>query len=478
MASFQSALIHSFLGKYFGIALQFGTTLILSRLLTPEDYGLYTIAFVFVSLATVIREFGVPNYIIKEKDLTTQKVQSAFAILLMVAPGLALMLFVFAGFIAEFYQKTELKFMLQVLSVNMLVAPFGSITRALLERAMNFKPILIVNLGSQVAGVCTMIFLAMQGVGAMTLVWGSLVQAVSQALFFQFYRPKNLPLFPAFSQVREVFSYSKFVIASSIITHVGTYIGQLITGKFFSIESAGQLDRASSTVMLFNRFVTEGLMPVVTPYISRMSREAQDIKPKLKALTQIQLSLSWSFYAMLALCAEPVIIILFGAQWYESVQYLLLYCIGMIIFSTIQLTDPVFLGLGLAKPHMKIQLVLNCLSIALAFMLVKHGIYAVIISITILVPSIRLLITLFMMKKYISIEPLEFSKWCLMPMLTALAVSIPMGLFHLLLGGDWKGHMVVFGCVIVLSAIVWVAAIWNQVLGVKIREIVFNKTAR
>jgi teichuronic acid exporter len=68
MSSFKKALAFTFIGKYFSILLQFISMMILTRLLTPEDYGIYTIAIIFVLLANILREFGVSNYLIKEKN--------------------------------------------------------------------------------------------------------------------------------------------------------------------------------------------------------------------------------------------------------------------------------------------------------------------------------------------------------------------------------------------------------------------------
>ena len=80
MASFRVALAYSYLNKYLTLVIHFVTTIILARLLTPADIGIYTVASVFVGLGHLLREFGINNYIVQEKDLTTDRIRAAFTL--------------------------------------------------------------------------------------------------------------------------------------------------------------------------------------------------------------------------------------------------------------------------------------------------------------------------------------------------------------------------------------------------------------
>jgi teichuronic acid exporter len=103
MSSFNKAIAYSFMGKYLGILMQFGSMIILTRILSPEDYGIYTIAIIFVFIANILRDFGVNNYLIKEETLTNEKLRSAFSLMIIISTLVGAALFFSAPFIADFY---------------------------------------------------------------------------------------------------------------------------------------------------------------------------------------------------------------------------------------------------------------------------------------------------------------------------------------------------------------------------------------
>jgi O-antigen/teichoic acid export membrane protein len=303
MSSFNKAIAFSFMGKYLGIVMQFASMIILTRILSPTDYGIYTIAIVFVMIANILRDFGVTNYLIKEETLTNEKLRSAFSLMIIISTLVGAALFFSASFVADFYNEKKLVLMLQLLSFNIFISPFGSIITTTLRRDLHFKPIVLVGIASKVVSISTMIWFAYQGAQELTLVYGAITFSFFNFLFIQLYRPKNLPLLPGIGKIKEILNYAKYVSAASIIGELGSKSRDLIVGKHFDMESVGQLDRAGNTAGLFDRLITEGLNPVLTPYISRITREKQDLAPKLKKLTKIQLSIAWPFYDMLSIIA-------------------------------------------------------------------------------------------------------------------------------------------------------------------------------
>ncbi|MDO6838891.1 oligosaccharide flippase family protein [Paraglaciecola chathamensis] len=461
-ANFGSAVLHSFIGRYFSIILQLISTVILARLIAPEEYGLYTIAFVFVATATIIKEFGVNNFLIKEKVLTPEIISSAYGTLILLSSTAAIALCFLATPIAKFYDQEQLRSILQLLSLNVFLSPFGTIIVTLLRRELLFKPDLITGVLSQTISYASTILLAYKGLGVYALVYGAIIQSISQTIILQFFRPANMPYLPGFSKCKEILSYSKFVGVSSMMNHFGNYTTELIAGKYYSLEITGQYNRAATTGDLFNRLFTEGLNPVVMPYVSQLSRQGSDFLQKVQLLTTLTLSLAWPFYIGLALCAEPVILLLFGEDWLVASYFLKLLCIHRMLSSTVQLLEPMLMGLGLAKSVMLIVLSTNVTRIIVSIAMIPLGIMPMLIANILILPTIQFSLFMWIMAKHNFFDLSTFLTWLKDPAILVIFSCAPMLLLNVWFGDKWWQNFAISIPAIILSLIVWLSFLIHQ----------------
>jgi teichuronic acid exporter len=439
--SFGKAVFFSFAGRYLSMILQLGSTVVLARLIAPQDYGLFSIAFIFMATASIIKEFGVNNYLVKEKTLTQGIIRSAFGILLLLSTITATTLFLSAYFIADFYNNAELVPILQLLSLNVLLSPFGTIVGSLLKRDMNFKPDVITGLSGQTIGLVCMIIMALNDFGVYTLVYGSLIQTVSQILIIQLFRPANMPRWPSLKHCREIFSYSKFAGVYGLTGHFGTYAIELLSGKYFTLELTGQVSRAMATATLFNKFFIEALNPVIMPYVSKVA---------------------WPFFIILGLCAQPIILLLFGEQWLISAYFLQILCIGRIIYSSIQLLEPVMMGLGMAKQLMQISLITNIFRVVICLVSLPYGLMAMVTNSALLTSILVLGLYSVLIRSTEIISLRDYLSWLKEPAILLIACSIPMLTLNLIYGSIWWQHYYLSIPALGLTGIIWIVLILKQ----------------
>ena len=245
-------------------------------------------------------------------------------------------MFFSSEFISDFYNEPNLTLLIKLLCLNILISPIGSIINILLERDLNFKPLVLVDLYSQIISITLMVFLAYNGNGVFALVFGAITQTFSQALLIQFYRPEKIPFALGLKKIKDILGYSKDVVFAALNAKIGFYAVELVAGKVFNIGLLGQLTRANSTASLFDKFINEALYPVVIPYMAQKNRNKENIISEIKNLTIAHLSIAWPFFIALAFLSDPVINILFGDQWGEASRFLALYCVYRIIHSPIQ----------------------------------------------------------------------------------------------------------------------------------------------
>ena len=119
--SFRINLAWSLFSRYLNMVLQFITIVILARLLTPEEIGIYAIAAAFFSIGQIVRDFGISEYITQEKELTHERIASAFTISLMICWSLAVLFVLIGPWVSAFYERDELEELFYWLVGNFLL---------------------------------------------------------------------------------------------------------------------------------------------------------------------------------------------------------------------------------------------------------------------------------------------------------------------------------------------------------------------
>jgi O-antigen/teichoic acid export membrane protein len=460
--SFGAALFYSFAGKYLSIAMQLIGSIVLARIIPPEDYGLFAVALIFAGFAAIVKEFGVNNYLVKQKTLSPEIISSAYGTSLVISSIVAISLFFLSYLLAQFFEEPELVPILHLLSLNILLSTFGSIIDCLLKRQLLFKPALITNVSSQFLSVVGMIILALNGFGVYSLVYGSLIQTISQSLIFQFFRPANMPLWPSLKKSREILSYSKFVGFTGVVNYFSAQFNVLLSGKFFTLEVTGLLSRANSTVSLFSKLFFEALNPVIMPYMSMLNRNGGDFIAKFEFLTKLTLSLSWPFYVILGLCAEPVILIMFGEQWAASAYFLKIICVGVLLSSSVQLVEPFMLGLGMAKPLMKVVVALSVMRIAVSLLTFQYGLITMVAATVLTLPLLRLTLFMIVMTRAKIVDYRIYMRWLKDPALLLIACSSPLVMLNLYFGENWWRHYTVASIGLCCTIVLWLLVVIKQ----------------
>lgn len=316
------SLALSFAQKYTGLLLTVPTIMIVSRLLTPAQIGVYSVGAAFLALVHALRDFGVSDYLIQEHSLDDARARSAFTINLCVAWLLGAALFASSPWIAEFYGEPGLGKVLQVLSINFVLLPFGSTVNALLQRSMQFSILYKIKLGQQVIQSGMSVTLAAMGFGYMSLAWASVGGMVATVLgcmvWASDYRIRGMGL----SHWRDVGRFGVASTSTTIVTRLGLHAPEFIIGRVLGFAAAGFYSRGYGLINMFRLNVIGAIGAVAFPTFAQRQRESNSAHEIfLKSLTYIT-GISWPFFALSALLAFPIMRIMFGPQWDEAVPIL------------------------------------------------------------------------------------------------------------------------------------------------------------
>lgn len=376
----RKALLFSFSANYTILVLGFIGTLFISRLLTPAQIGVFSVAAVLVGMAHLVRDFGVGQYLIREKDLTREKMQAAFALTLMIGVTMAVLLALASGPIARFYGDLGVRQVILVLAGNFLLIPFGSVTMAMLRRQMNFGALYLINVSSAVAHLLTAVSLALLGHGFMSLAWAALAGVITTVLMAGIHRPSELPWLPSLKGIGKVVSFGSYVSGANVAGEVGSAAPNLIIGKALGMEAVGIFGKAVGLIDIFNRLVMYAIWPVVLPHFSAHMHAGRDLKiGYMKAMSYLT-ALSWPFFVFVGLMAYPLVRVLYGTQWDASVPLVGILSVAAGIGSTFLLCEQVFIALGEVKKQVQMTLITITIKVTMLLLAAPFGIKAISIA--------------------------------------------------------------------------------------------------
>jgi len=355
----KSSLSYSFLDKYIGYILRFISTIVVARLLTPEEVGIYSVAFVLISLGHVLRDFGVAQYLIQQKELNEQKIRAAFATMFFIAWSLWLILFLCKNQFAQFYDEPRLNDALAVLTIIFLLAPFGSVRIALLRRDMHFKTLAKINVFSYISLFVVTLVLCFLDYSFMSLVWGQLAGVMATIVGCVLACGKKYWYWPSLKGIKHVCQFGLSITSANIAENAAEGAPDLLIGKLLSIESVGIFSRAQGCVSLFKIFVSASVWPVILPYFSIKNREDGNILPDYLKAIEIYTAFAWPFFVCLILLAEPVVLLLYGSQWIASIQLVKVLCLAAIFEASFPFRSPLLVAMGHTNLNLRMQLIVS-----------------------------------------------------------------------------------------------------------------------
>ena len=293
----------------------FLSVIVLARILTPAEIGIFSIANAIIVIAYEIRSFGVGQYVVQEKELSLDKMRAAAGVMFLASWAVAAMLIAGSPLLASFYGEPGVQAIVLVLSVNFIVIPFGGIISSVLQREMAFGKIYNVRLLASLVYAVSAVSLALIGLSYMSMAWAGLLGVVVSVLGFLYYRPVEVPVMPGLREFRRVFAFGSFASGASLLRRVAEAVPELIIGRLLTMATVGYFSRAYGLLLLFSRAVLWGIRPVMLPHLSAQLRNDGDAAGSyLKSISWVT-ALAWPFYGFLVLTGYPVIRILYGDQW-------------------------------------------------------------------------------------------------------------------------------------------------------------------
>lgn len=306
----------------------FAVSIVLARLLMPEEYGILAIVLVFINLCNVFVDSGFGRALIQKKDADELDFSSAFYVGLVVSVVLYTLLYAVAPWISRFYDMEILTPLLRVMGLRLIVAAYSSVQKAKVSREMQFRRFFFSTLGGTVVSAAVGITVAWLGYGVWALVAQDMTNAVINALILSLTIRWKPRLMFSLARTKELFRFGWKVLAGSLLDTLYEEFRSLYVGKLYTTDDLAYYTRGKQFPHLIVDNVNSSVNSVLFPAIASQQGDLAAMKNMTRrAMKTSSYILTPMLFGLMAVM-EPLVSLVLTDKWLPCVPYAQLLCIS------------------------------------------------------------------------------------------------------------------------------------------------------
>lgn len=372
-----SSLIWKLLERTGTQGIQFIVSIVLARLLMPEQYGIIALVMVFISLARVFVQSGFNTALIQKKDADEVDFSSVLYLSLGVAGILYVIIYFSAPFIASFYTQPLLVPVIRVLSITLFIGAFNSIQNAFVARNMLFKRLFISSLGAVIISGVVGIIAAYHDWGVWALVAQQLTNQLAIAVILWFTVKWRPHLLFSLTRVKILFSYGSKLLASALIDTLYRELRTLIIGRMYTPAMLGFYNRGQQFPQLIVTNINGSIQSVMLPALSAHQDNRKRVKDMMRRAIVTSSFLIFPMMIGMAVVAEPLVKIVLTEKWLPAVPFLQIFCISFSLWPIHTANLQAINAMGRSDIFLKLEVIKKIMGLIILGISLPFGVYAI-----------------------------------------------------------------------------------------------------
>lgn len=338
------------------LSTQFSTffiSVLLARLLSPEDYGLLGMAMAFCGFAGSLINLGFGSAIVQAKTINRIEINSVIIINFLIGLFLTAVFYFSSPYIGLFYNNAIISEMVKVISITFIITSISITSVALLERNLRFKSLSLIRLIAGVISGLFGVFLAYNDYGVWSLVYSAIINELLRTTMVIYKVEHRFTLEFSFNSVKKLWSFGSKLFVSGLLEAIYSRIDYLITGKFFPASTLGFYYRSKSLRTLIQKYTSETIGKVLFPVFSKKQDDISWLRTSFEKTYKYILLGSFTLSSYLFLISDELFLILFGKKWFNSIIYFKILIIPMSLMPILALLSNYINALGYSKAFLK-----------------------------------------------------------------------------------------------------------------------------
>ncbi len=354
--------------------IQFLLTIVIARILSPDDYGLVAMLGIFMALSQVLIDSGFANALIQKKNRSETDYSTVFYFNTVGSVLVYGFLFLCAPSIANFFDEPQLKLITRVVGLNLIINSLGIVQQARLTIDLNFKRQAQASLIAVVISGGIGLWMAYNGWGVWTLVWQGLLNNLFRVLFlwiFSRWLPCGLFSFQSF---RILFSFGAKLMLSSMLHTVYTNCYSLIIGKVFSASELGFFNRSYTLAQFPSTNFTNIMVRAVYPIQCRYQDDMLQLRSIFMKYMRISCYLIFPVMISVTALAEPLVSLILTDKWLPAVPFLRILCIAFMWDPVMKINHNILNVKGRTDYFLYAEIIKKLVAFTILFVTIPFGV--------------------------------------------------------------------------------------------------------
>lgn len=329
-------------GSFF--VLQFAGSVVLARLLTPHDMGVYAIALALVGLLGIVQTVGMQSFVVREPNITTDLLSTAQTINTVISVGLSCAIFLLGVAGGRFFEDPGVRDVLVLLAALPLLSALEFMPAARLEREGRFPLIASIGMARNLTATITTVGMAYAGHRYLSMAYGTLAGAAVSLVCFNLIGRRYVILKFKLAEWRRALSHGSHMLAISGMSVLGGRVSEIALGHFLGLAALGLYGRASTLNNLLWENIHIVIGRVLLVDFAQKKQQGQSLRDIYLRTVEILTALLWPAFGGLAVLAGPFIHIVYGERWAGAAMPLSMLAMAAILLVSITQTWEVFVA--------------------------------------------------------------------------------------------------------------------------------------
>lgn len=369
-------VVWSAIDRFSAQGIQFVFSILIARLLLPEDYGVIAMLGIFLGVSQAFIDSGFGAALIRKIDRTEVDFSTVFYFNIAVAVILYFILFSTAPAISRFYNTPQLEAVTKVVALNLIIGSLSGIHNAKLSIDINFKSRAKISIVSTFLTGLVGLWMAYNGYGVWALVVQSVFSSVIRTIMLWIVVKWHPQLVFSWKSFKELFSFGSKLLASGLLDNIYNNMYTLVIGKVFSPSVLGLYSKANAFAEFPSSNITGILQGVTFPVLSSIQNEETRLADAYKRFLKISAFIVFPMMVGLASVADPFIRLILTDKWEGSIYLLQIICFSMMWYPIHAINLNILQVKGRSDYFLKLEIIKKVQGVLILCITVPMGIVA------------------------------------------------------------------------------------------------------
>lgn len=369
-------VIWSSIDRFSAQGIQFVFSILIARLLLPEDYGVIAMLNIFLAVSQTFIDSGFGTALIRKIDRTETDFSTVFYFNIAVASVFYVILFFCAPAIANFYETPLLESVTKVVALNLIINSLSGIHNAKLSIAIDFKSRAKISIITTLLTGAVGLWMAYAGYGVWALVFQNLFSNVLRTVMLWIIVKWHPQLVFSWKSFKELFSFGSKLLASGLLDTLYNNIYTLVIGKVFSPSTLGVYSKASTLAKFPSSNITSVLQGVTFPVLSTIQDEEDRLADAYKRFLRLSAFIVFPLMVGLSAVADPFIRLVLTDKWKGAIYILQIICFNMMWYPIHAINLNILQVKGRSDYFLKLEIIKKIQGVLVLCITVPLGIIA------------------------------------------------------------------------------------------------------